>query len=92
MSSPAYDGKRQPAPSGGWFAGLAAWWNSLTPQYVTAASWRHGATPRSEAHALPAAGSSGAPVGGPGTSPGSSSTPPAAGGTDASSAPSAAQP
>lgn len=38
MSRPTYDGKGQPTAAKGWFSGFAAWWQSLTPQYVTCAS------------------------------------------------------
>ena len=35
MSSPTYEGKGQPPATTGWFSGLTAWWNALTPKYVT---------------------------------------------------------
>jgi hypothetical protein len=38
MSTPTYDGKGQPIAATGWFSGFTAWWQSLTPQYVTRAS------------------------------------------------------
>jgi len=75
MSSPSYDGKRQPAESGGWFSGLAAWWNGLTPQYVTAAARPRSATARNGASSALAA---------------DSSKPPAGADTDTSAAPSTA--
>jgi hypothetical protein len=80
MSSPSYDGKRQPAEAAGWFSGLAAWWNGLTPQYVTAGARPRGAASRNGASS----------TGAPDKSPDSSSKP-AGTGTDISTAPSAAK-
>lgn len=45
MSTPAYDGKGQPPVAQGWFSGLSAWWNRLTPQYVSHALGGTSATP-----------------------------------------------
>ena len=38
MLTPTYDAKGQPIAAKGWFSGFTAWWQSLTPQYVTRAS------------------------------------------------------
>src|SRR5690349_13528479 len=97
MSTPAYDGQRQPAASQGWFAGLSAWWNSLTPQYATIASVRNGSASRGSANA-PAPASSSAPASATGAAPSAPSKPiassasSAASGADSSATPCAARP
>lgn len=92
MASPAYDGKGQPPAAQGWFSGLAAWWNALTPQYVTEASGGVSIKPHSGASSTAVStGSLGAPAGASGK-PADSSGAHAASGSDPSSAPSAAKP
>jgi hypothetical protein len=44
--TPVYDGKGQPPTEPGWFGGLAAWWNRLTPTYVTVPSRSAGTVSR----------------------------------------------
>jgi len=87
MSSPAYDGKGQPPVALGWFSGLGAWWNGLTPQYVTHASGGIKATPNSGvSSAVATIGSPDALSGAPGKPAASSGAHPTASGADPSTA------
>ena len=81
MSSPAYDGKGQPPVALGWFSGLGAWWNGLTPQYVTHASGGLKATPHSGVSStMVTIGHPDAPAGAPGKPAASSGAHPVASG------------
>jgi hypothetical protein len=44
--TPVYDGKGQPEAAPGWFGGLTAWWNRLTPTYLTLPSRSAGTVSR----------------------------------------------
>jgi len=77
----------------GWFSGLGAWWNGLTPQYVTPTSGGLKAKPHSGVSStVVTVGSPDAPSGVPGKPAASSGAHPAASGADPSTAPRAAKP
>jgi hypothetical protein len=91
MSTPAYDGKGQPPAAQRWFSGLAAWWDGLTPQYVTHAPSGTSASAQRSTRSTKAIDVPGAPAGAAGTSTDSSDGL-AASGTDLPPALAAAKP